>query len=284
MNKQPTTGFLSGFCLCLCLLLSSCVAKHVNLMQEPDKHIPHYADTLPYADYKIHTNDRLDIRVYSVDEQVQRLFNASGMSGSGNNRNVATNAGYANELYTYLVMDDGTIEFPLVGKIPVKDMTTREVKLVLEDALAEYIRDYGDYKMVSVDVNVVQRMFSVICDGGSSSLAMRREKMTIFEALAMAPDLGDWSDRAKVRIVREVDGQTKVIMFDLRSKDIVNSEYYYIEPNDVIYVQQRIGKPFGVNNVLTAVGVVTTTVSFGLFIYAIVQRSINASKSGSNSK
>ena len=259
-------------------LLSSCVAKHVNLMQEPDKHIPHYADTLPYADYRIHTNDRLDVRVYSVDEQVQKLFNAtiaSGRMGMGNN---ATMSGFSNELYTYLVDDDGTIDFPLVGRIPVENLTTREVKLVLEDSLAGYIRDYGDYKMVSVDVNVVQRMFSVICDGGSSTLSMRREKMTIFEALAMASDLGDWSDRSKVRIIREVGGQTKVIMFDLRSKDIINSEYYYIEPNDVIYVQQRVGKPFGVNNVLTAVGVVTTTVSFGLFIYAIVQRSINASK------
>lgn len=262
------------------LLLSSCVAQHINLLQEPtDRNkIPHYVDTLSYEDYQIHCNDRLDVRVYSVDAQVQRLFNATGMSGSGGNRNTAVESGFANELYTYLVFDDGTIDFPLVGKLYVKDMTTREVKLALEDALSEYIRDYGDYKMVSVDVSVVQRRFSVIYDGGSGSYAMRREKMTIFEALAMCGSWGDWSDRAKVRIIREIDGQTKVIMFDIRSKDIINSEFYYIEPNDVIYVQQRFGKPVGVTDVLTGVGVATTTISFGLFVYAIVQRSINASK------
>ncbi len=279
MRRKSTYFWLIAI---LIPLFSSCVARHVNLMQEPSekKHIPSYEDTLSFEDYRIRIHDRLDIRVYSVDQNVQKLFNATGISGYGSGyQNNATQAGYANELYTFLVLEDGTIDFPLVGHVEVRGKTTREVKHTLESVLAEYIRDYGDYRMISVDVNVVQRMFSIIYDGGSASVPMRREKMTIFEAIASAGgNLGDWSDRSKVRIVREIEGQTKVIMFDMRSKDIVNSEYYYIEPNDVIYIQQRLGKPLGVTNVLTAVGVVTTTVSFGLFIYAIVQRSIKAAK------
>ena len=263
------------------MCLASCVSRQVNLLQEPDKHIPHYDDTVSYEDYHIRRHDRLDVRVYSMDANVQKLFNTVGLTNRNYNGNVATSSGYANELYTYLVQEDGTIKFPLVGQMEVAGLTTREVKLKLEDELGTYIRSYGEqYKMISVDVRVVQRMFSVIQDGGHGHYPMRKEKMTIFEALAMAGNLGDWSDHSKVQIIRQMeDGQTKVIMFDVRSKDIINSEYYYIEPNDVIYVRQRWSKPLGVTDVLTGVGIVTTTVSFGLFIYSIVQRSINAAKS-----
>ena len=130
--------------------------------------------------------------------------------------------------------------------------------------------------MVSADVNVVQRMYSVISEGGSGNYAIRREKMTIYEALAQAGDVGDWSDRSKVKIIREIEGQTRVMEFDVRSMDIINSEYYYVEPNDVIYVQQLRGKAFGVNNITTSISVVATTISFGGFVYGIVQRIINA--------
>ncbi len=271
-------------------ILSSCVtSKKINLMQEPtkDNQIPSYTDTIPYADYELSTGDRLYIRVHSVDQQVQKLFATAMGSGNGrgdynylNNQAItgSINQGYANELYTYLVLEDGTIDFPLIGRLYVRGMNTRLVKLRLEDELASYIKDYGDYKMVSVDVNVIQRMYSVISDRGSGNYSIRREKMTIYEAIAQAGDIGDWSDRSKVKIVREKEGVTKVIEFDLRSKDVINSEYYYVEPNDVIYVQQLKGKAFRVNNITTAIAVTATTISFGGFVYGIVQRIINATK------
>lgn len=267
--------------LLVLVALSSCVtSKKVNLLQEPDKNIPSYPDTIAYADYQLRTGDRLYIRVHSVDEQVQKLFTAAvGSNNTQNyqNMNSASN-GYANELYTYLVLEDGSIDFPLVGKLPVRGLTTREVKLGLEEELATFIKDYGDYKMVSVDVNVVQRMYSIISERGTGNFSIRREKLTIYEALAQAGDVGDWSDRSKVKLVREIEGQTKVFTFDMRSKDIINSEYYYIEPNDVIYIQHLSGKAFGINNAATTVAIVATTLSFGGFVYAIVQRIINAAK------
>lgn len=273
--------------LAVVCMLSSCVtSKKINLMQTPTKsnHIPTYADTIPYADYEISTGDRLYIRVHSVDQQVQKLFSAALGSGRGdynqsnNQAFTGINQGYANELFTYLILDDGTIDFPLVGRLYVRGMNTRQIKYRLEDELATYIKDYGDYKMVSVDVNVIQRMYSVISERGSGNYSIRREKMTIYEAIAQAGDLGEWSDRSKVKIVREKEGVTKVIEFDIRSKDIINSEYYYVEPNDVIYVQQLKGKAFGINRLTAAIAVTATTISFGGFVYGIVQRIINAAK------
>lgn len=285
--SQPFFRILTG--LVITLLLASCVtSKQVNLMQDParDKRIPAYADTLSYIDYELRSGDRLFVRVHSVDENVQRLFNAAISSSNNNNyynnfSNFNNNSYGSNsyqELYTYLVLDDGTMDFPLVGRLSVRGLNTRQVKALLEQELSTYIKDYGDFKMVSVDVNIVQRTYSVISQRGAGTYSIRREKLTIFEALAQAGDVGDWSDRSKVKVVREKEGKTEVISFDLRSKDIINSEFYYVEPNDVIYVQQLRGKAFGVSNIATSVAVVATTVSFGGFVYALVQRIITASK------
>ena len=265
--------------LFLPLVLFSCVtSKRVNLLQEPGKNgIPYYADTLSYEDYELRIGDRLYVYVYSVDERIDKMFNASsGGVSSSQMRHSMGGAGGSYDLYTYLVQDDGTIDFPMVGHIPVRGMTTREVKRYLEKELSSFIKGYGDYQMMSVEVNIVRRSFSVISDRGSGTFNIQKEKVTIFEALAMAGDIGDFGDRSKVRIVREKEGSTFVKEFDVRSKDIINSEFYYIEPNDVIYIQRIKGQSFGVNSVTTTISVVATTLAFGGFVYGLVVRTINA--------
>ena len=254
--------------------LSSCVtSRRVNYMQEPDKRIPSYADTLSFEDYQLRVNDRLYIYVYSLDEKITALYN-SGMSNQNMRQQMRSNSTYgSNELYTYLVDIEGNIDFPTLGKVQVLGLTTREVKRKLEDELGQLMKDIPGYKTISAQVNIVQRSFSII-GAQSGRYYIYREKMTIFEALAMAGDLGEFSDRSQIKLVREKDGVTTIKTFDVRSKDIINSEFYYIEPNDIIYIRQIPGKSFGINSAGTAVGVVASTISFGVFIYSLVQTGI----------
>ena len=260
------------------LLMASCVtSRRVNLMQEPGKnHIPQYADTVSYEDYELRIGDRLYIYVYSVDERVDKMFNSSSGTIGVQMLQGGGGVGGSYDLYTYLVQEDGCIDFPMVGRVSVRGMTTRGVKRVLEDELSSFIKSYGDYQMMSVEVKIVRRSFSVISDRGSGTFNIQKEKVTIFEALAMAGDIGDFGDRSKVRIVREKEGQTQVKEFDVRSKDIINSEYYYIEPNDVIYIQRIKGQSFGINSVTTSISVAATTLAFGGFVYGLVVRILNS--------
>ena len=263
--------------LLLPLLMASCVtSRKVNLMQDAGlKGIPVYADTLSYEDYRVRTGDRLYVYVYSIDERVSSMFNASGNGINSSQIRQGNNMGGSHDLYTYLVYEDGTIDYPMVGRIEVRGKTTREVKNDLEHKLMEYVQDQTDLKLLSVEVNIVRRSFSVISDHGSGTFTLDKEKVTIFEALAMAGDIGDFGDRSKVRIFREIEGQTQVKVFDVRSKDIVNSEFYYIEPNDVIYIQRIKGQSFGINSVTTGISVAATTLAFGGFVYGLVVRIIN---------
>lgn len=267
--------------LAMMALLSGCVtSRRVNLMQEPGKHgVPEYADTLSYEDYLIRTGDRLYVYVYSIDPKTSALFNSGGGSSASQIRQNMNNSTYGSyDLYSYLVHDDGTIDFPMLGRMDVRGKTTRQIKLLLEKELSTFITSYGDYDMMSVEVNVVARSFSVIGANGSGRFPIQREKVTIFEALAQAGDIGDFGDRSEVKIVREIEGTTVIKTFDVRSADIINSEFYYIEPNDVIYIRKIRGQAFGVNSAATTVSIVATTLAFGGFVYGIVTRIINAAK------
>lgn len=259
-------------------LLSSCVtARKVNYMQEPDKHIPHYADTLGFEDYKLRIGDRLYVYVYSLDEKIQQMYNSGGSNASQMRQQMSGGGTYGSyDLFTYLVDDDGNIDFPTIGKVYVHGLTTREVKHKLEDELSTLLKEIPGYRTISVEVNIVNRSFSII-GAQSGRYMINKEKMTIFEALAMAGDLGEFNSRKEIKLVREKEGVTTIKTFDARSKDLVNSEFYYIEPNDIIYIRQIPGYSFGINSASTALGVCASTISFGVFIYSLVQTGISLS-------
>lgn len=258
------------------LLLASCVTtRKVNYMQDPDKKIPSYADTLSFEDYELRIGDRLYIYVYSLDESISKMYNSSSNSSQIRQQMGMGNSAYGSyDLYTYLVDEQGNIEFPTIGQVQVLGLTTRQVKHLLEDELATLMKEMPGYKTISVEVQIVQRSFSLI-GMQSGRYPITKEKLTIFEALAMAGDIGDYGDKAQLKLIREKNGTTIVKTFDVRSKDIINSEFYYIEPNDIIYIRRFNGYSFGMNNVGAVISVTAATISFGVFIYTIVQTGIN---------
>lgn len=261
--------------LLLIPLLPSCVtARKVNYMQEPSKQIPTYADTLSFEDYQLRIGDRMYIYVYSLDENITNMYNAGGSGSQIRHQMTSGSMSGSYDLYTYLVDDEGNIDFPTIGKVYVRGLTTRQVKHKLEEGLSMLLKEIPGYQTVSVEVNIVNRTFSII-GAQSGRYVINKEKMTIFEALAMAGDLGEFNSRKEIKLIREVEGKTTIKTFDVRSKDIVNSEYYYIEPNDIIYIRQIPGYSFGINSASTALGICASTLSFGVFVYSIVQTGIN---------
>lgn len=239
-------------------------------MQETINDIPNYVDTLSYADYLLRKEDRLYIQVYSINEKVASLFNTGMRQG----QNAINGSDVQSDLYTYVVDEDGCITFPTVGKVSVKGLTTRQVKHLLEDKLSGLLTSYDGHAALSVEVHVVGRSFSVIGPERSGRFTINKEKVTIFEALALIGDLSDYASRSDVMLIRETEDSTMVKTFDLRSKDIVNSEFYYIEPNDVLYVRNMKGYSFGINHVTSVISVTASTISFGVFIYSLIDRYI----------
>jgi len=235
--------------------------KRLNYLQTGSG-IPQYADSVEYADYRLQKGDYLYIRIYSPNPDDLATYN-----GSSENQRISDGVdGPIARLLLYLVSEDGTINYPYVGKLDVIGKTTREVKFILEDALRESISAF------SVDVKLSNRSFSVLGESGSGSYQIPKEKLNIFQALAMSGDMSLYAKRSKIQVIRQTEAGTVVKTFDLRSQSLINSEYYYIQPNDVIYVPFDNAKFFGVSHVTGVLSLGISTFSFGLLIYGLINQ------------
>lgn len=248
----------------LIIILSSCVtARKVNYMQKPGMNIPTYKDSISFEEYRLKVDDRLYIKVYSLDDKMNALVNGSS---SNMMSSMQSGTGSFTELYTYLIDDDGNITLPHMGKMHVEGKTLREAKIYLEEEFAPYFR----LEKVDVDVRVVGRYYSIIGQSASGRFPLSRDKINIFQALAQAGDIGAYGNKSKIRILRETPDGTQIKEFDVRSADIIHSEFYYVEPNDVIYIQNRTDQIFGITHFTGVIGLIMTTASFVLFIRSLV--------------
>lgn len=251
------------------MMLSSCVmSKKINYLQEGGN-MPIYNDSVSFDDYKLLCGDYIYIHVNAIDLEMADMFNGNI---SVSNMTYMTPDNSTARLYLYLVEEDKCIDYPYVGRVEVAGKTLREVKLLLEEKLDGMLNGF------SVDVRLANRSFSIIGESGTGRYNIPREQLTIYEALAMSGDMSLYANRKDVHLIRQTPEGTKVMKFDLRSKSIIDSEFYFIQPNDVIYIPFDGAKHWGANHFTSVLSMTFATVSFGLFVYSIVDTIIKASK------
>ncbi len=261
---------ISIYVYLLCLLSSCVVSRKVNYFQEGD-HVPEYESKVDFEDYKLQKGDYLYIKVNTLNPEDAEMFNGSGRMYIDASRISSDNP--VMRLYMYVVGEDGMINYPYVDKVKAEGVTLREVKRVLEEQLRAVVGEF------SLDVRLANRTFSVIGESGSGRFPIPREKMTIYEALSMSGDLSMYADRESVQIIRDTPEGTVVKILDIRSRSVVNSEFYYIQPNDVIYIPFTNDRYWGVSHFTGVLSTVFSTVSFGLLIYNIVDRIVKSAGS-----
>ncbi len=235
-------------------ILSSCVTpRDKNLLQNIKKDYP--IDVNLNNDYKIIIGDQLTLKIYTLDESMKDLFAVYVVNQSSGLNSAAANQTAANVLNVY---SDGTVKIPYLGKISVEGYTTAEAKKIIEERFSTFSPN------IVIELNLQNRFFSVLGEAGQSRIPMSLPKLTIFQALAMSGPIRTFGDRTNVKIVRQTPNGTEVKIFDIRSKDIVDSEYYYIQPNDVIYVPEMnrtfFGRVTSFTGVLGLVGLLGTIV------------------------
>lgn len=261
--RKPLIQLL--FAILLAFELTSCITTHQTNYLQASKNLNHkYKDSISYEDYRLKETDKLFIQVYSTDSKTNALFNGSGNGGM--QMLTGSGSGETTDLYTYSVQANGNIIFPVVGEIPVMGKTLRETKKAIENAIKPIL------SVNSVDVRMVGRSFSIIGAGRSGKFSFPKEKINIFQALAISGDVGLYTDRSKIKILRQTKNGPQIKTFDIRGEDIINSQYYYLEPDDVIFLEPMNAQFFGVTTFWSAVSTVITTVSFVTGIYAILTK------------
>jgi len=237
------------------IMLTSCGSKK-NLVYFQDEPIGDVISAQPkQLVYK--PDDILTINVSALDPETVKPFNLTLVSG-GNLADITSAQGGLQQ-QTYLIDYDGNIEFPVLGTLKVAGLTRTELTDMLTQKIAEYAKD------PIVNVRLANFTFTILGEvQNPGTFTVQDERITVIEALGLASDLTIYGERKNVLLIREVDGKKKFAKIDLTSINTVNSPVYYLQQNDVIYVEPNNARvrasSFNQNNavLISAIGTLTT--------------------------
>lgn len=178
---------------------------------------------------RIRPNDELIITVNSLVPEASAPFNLSPQQSlSSTDKSTSINA----QIYTYIVDTEGNINFPVLGKIKAEGLTTAELRDLLTDRISKEI----DSPVVRVQLaNFRVNVLGEVHNPGSFQIST--ERCTVLDALAWADDMTEYGMRTNVLLIREENGKRAYHRLDISDGSIVDSPYYYLKQNDVIYVQ-----------------------------------------------
>ena len=214
------------------LAITSCQStKNIAYIQNSDS--ISYDQSRFLYDAKIMPKDQLTITVNTVNPEASLPFNLLLQNAYSQGRTLSTTGG---TLMPYLVDNDGYINFPVVGRLKVSGLTKSECESLLLDKIRPYMAETENpvvtVRMSSYSVSVLGEV------ARPGSFQVGREKITILEALAQAGDLTIYGGRNKVKLIREdATGKKEIHTLDLTDANIVNSPYYYLQQNDIVYVE-----------------------------------------------
>ena len=146
------------------------------------------------------------------------------------------------DMLSYTVDDDGTIELPYAGRFLVAGKTLKMVKTELDIALKSFVTD------AVVTVKMVNNYVSIIGEvRNPGRYPIYKDRLNIFQALAMAGDLDLYSNRQKLQLIRQTPEGNIVKEFSVKDRNIIGSQFFYVMPNDVIYAPPMKGRFFQMN-------------------------------------
>ena len=253
--------------ICSTMFITSCVSnkKMIYLQGAKDAYaVPR--EILQAFELKVQPDDQLAISVSSKDAQLVQKFNNTTLIGGANNSTTGTNNINVSSGVAYFQVDkSGNIAFPLYGTLHVGGLTTRQISDMLQERFRsqDILDAVVNTKIMSFKVTV---MGDVLNPGTQT---YQGERLTVLEALGRAGDLNNSAHRDHVLVIREEDGRRMAYELDLRDHDSVfQSPAYYLQQNDVVYVQpnksQRVKGSTGYTWLTvgsTLVGMVVSVVS-----------------------
>ena len=213
------------------LLLASCATnKRAAYIQQVQTDIP----TAIEQDYQIRIKqlDRLTVTINSKDPELAAPFNAASSYNSLNGLSSYSSSSNGN-LQILTVDKEGKIQLPIIGEIDCDGLTRNELAKKIENT----IRENGMVHDPIVIIQFADVKFSVLGEvARPGQFSITKDRISLFDALAMAGDLTIYGQRENVALIREENGMRTVHYFDLKNPDILTSPYFYLQQDDVVYV------------------------------------------------
>lgn len=223
----------------LFLFLNSCKTyKNVSYFEDyADTAKPVILKTVPFKSPVIQTDDILSISIQTIDNDVNSLLNNNTsvnnsstnipVLGSSNNQ-----GGSTQNISGYLVDKDGYVNLPFIGKMHLEGLTTTQAKDLITQEANKFFNDaIVNIRFANFKITVIGEVLK------PSTYVVPNEKINIFDALGMAGDMTIFGKRENVLLLRDTLNDKKLVRLNLNNKDIVSSPYFYLQTNDIIYVE-----------------------------------------------
>lgn len=247
------------FLLLLSLTIFSCASKKdILYYQDIQTNSQEYINYLPST---IQINDILFIKVSALIPESAEPFNLQ-MSTNSNNVNIETY-----RIQGYLVSQEGTIVFPILGTINLAGKTTLEAQALL----VKMLNDGGYIKEPTVSVRVINSKITVLGEVKSpGTYNYDEQNLSLNQAIGLAGDLTVNGVRKDILLIREVNGVRTYARIDITSSDWFSSPYYYVKQNDIIIVNPN-GPKITSSGYINSLGTSLGLISFGLTLYLLLK-------------
>lgn len=227
--------FFYACVLAWCMTITSCVSVKRNIYLQGDlaKSINEVegAFNQSLADYIVKPHDNLYIRVTSLDSRSSEfLNNQAGFTALPESPMSTSLLGYRVDL-------DGSIDFPFVGKIRVDGLTIEQIRAKIQLAISKYV------DQSSVIIKLLNDNITVLGEvNAPGRFLMYDEQINLLQALSLAGDMTNYADRKKVRLIRKIGDVPQMIILDTTDERLLFSQFYYLKPGDIVYIEPRRSK------------------------------------------
>lgn len=249
--------YLGLIAILITICLTSCIPfkDRVYLQNKSDGLDTLKVITEVQKPYRVQINDILNVRVKALDQDNVQIFNPigdAGLNATGEER--AYFDGFTVDLH-------GNIRIPTLGEINVLGYTAKEIEEMLEKKMLDEL--FKETANIFVTVKLAGLRFTVTGEvEGPGPKVIFRERVNIYEALAMSGEIPDTGNKRDVLIIRQYPQGQKIHHIDLTDIEAMKSPYYFIQPNDMIYVKPLPQKAWGTGtNLLQNIGAVATVLS-----------------------
>jgi len=175
--------------------------------------------------YKLQPADLLYVKVLSLDKNITDMFNPDILTSVGSNNSGMFILGHSIDI-------EGNVSLPILGKVNVAGLTIDEAKQKIEQLAITYVNDARiELKLVSFKISMVGEF------NHPGQYVISNDRSNIFEAISMAGDISYNGNRRNLLIVRAFANGTKTIRVDLTKRELLSSSQYYLQPNDIVYVE-----------------------------------------------
>lgn len=239
--------------------------EDAGVLVETSKKYPYETE-----EYLLQINDIVEINVKTTSPELNLIFgsiandpqNMAQMGGGG------AQSGDAFFMNGYTLDDRGMVEIPLLGEIKLLGMTTQQAKTYVEERVSEYVIE--DEFFVRVRLGGIR--FSALGEfNKSGKYTILQNRVTIFEAIAFAGDLSNVAKRDEILLVRQYPDGSQIHKINLLDRDLLGSEYYFLRPNDMIYVEPMKVRELGAGtNLVETLTLLTTTITAVALVLTLI--------------